>query len=131
MEENNEKVHVNIEVKEKPVTCRGSFRIGTACGECARCKEAGFGPKEKAEAEEAERERTKDLPADRVKKDGYVSRKTEEQKQEEKAELKEEIKEELKPEIKEEIKDELKEEKEEEEKPVDPAPVDPEKPEKK
>lgn len=47
--------------------CRGSFKIGTACGECPRCRKAGYGPEQKAAAIEAEKERTKDFPADRVK----------------------------------------------------------------
>lgn len=126
--------HVEVEAKpekaERPVTCRGSFRIGTACGECARCKAAGFGPEEKKAAMEAEAERTKDLPADRVKPDGYAQRRTEEQLQRERTEIKEELKPEMKEEIKEELRPEIEEKieekvKEEKEKPVDPAPVDP------
>lgn len=56
------------EAHETPTeSCRGSFRIGTACGECPRCRAEGFGPEERAEAIAAETERTKDLPANRVK----------------------------------------------------------------
>lgn len=47
--------------------CRGSFRIGTACADCPRCRKADFTPEKKAAAIEAEKERTKDFPADRVK----------------------------------------------------------------
>lgn len=111
-EENTEyeTAEIDVEKKEKPVTCRGSFKLGTACGECARCQEAGYTVADKKAAEEAELERTKDFPADRVKKDDYVAKRTDEQREEDKQEIKEEIKEELKPELKEEIKEELKEE---------------------
>ncbi len=59
----------------KPFKCRGSFRTGSACANqdlpegvtCARCTEAEFTPEKKKVAVEAEVERTKDLPASRVK----------------------------------------------------------------
>jgi hypothetical protein len=47
--------------------CDGSYKLGTACGACPRCAERNYGPAEKQAAVEAERERTKDLPANRVK----------------------------------------------------------------
>jgi hypothetical protein len=48
--------------------CKGSFRLGTACGQCPRCQARNYGPAEREAALAAEAERTKDLPADRVKK---------------------------------------------------------------
>lgn len=47
--------------------CGGSFKLGTACGNCPRCDARDFGPDEKDQAIAAEIERTKDLPANRVK----------------------------------------------------------------
>lgn len=59
----------------RPFKCKGSFRTGTACAnqelpegvQCARCTEAEFTPEKKTAAIKAEAERTKDLPASRVK----------------------------------------------------------------
>lgn len=48
--------------------CDGSYKLGTACGACPRCAERNYGPEEKKAAVAAELERTKDLPANRVKK---------------------------------------------------------------
>lgn len=48
--------------------CRGSFRLGTACGECPRCKAQGYTPEKRDKAIKAEAERTAKLPPDRVKK---------------------------------------------------------------
>lgn len=112
---------------EQAFRCKGSYARGTACANqdlpegvrCVRCDAREYGPEQKAEAIAAELERTKDLPADRVKKDGYAVRKSEEQKAEDRAEMKQEIKDEMKPELKNEIKEELKEE---EKKPTDPSP---------
>lgn len=66
-------------MSDKPYRCNGSFIQGSACAnrkeklpegvkECVRCTEKEY-TKTKAEAAvAAEVERTKDLPADRVKK---------------------------------------------------------------
>lgn len=54
--------------EKKEVVCRGSYKLGTACGKCKRCKARGFNEEKKTQAIAAEAERTKDLPADRVKK---------------------------------------------------------------
>lgn len=54
--------------KKKEFRCRGSFKVGTACGECVRCQAKNYGKAEKEAAIKAEKERTKNLPADRVKK---------------------------------------------------------------
>lgn len=65
----------------KPYRCRGSVRIGTACANqdlpegvesCQKCTEANFDQAAKQAAIEAEAERTKNLPADRVKKSQTV-----------------------------------------------------------
>jgi hypothetical protein len=48
--------------------CKGSYKLGTACGDCPRCQAKNYGPTEREAAIAAEAERTKDLPADRVKK---------------------------------------------------------------
>lgn len=53
--------------------CNGSFKLGTACGACPRCEARNYGPAEKAAAIAAETERTKDLPADRVKRGQQVT----------------------------------------------------------
>jgi len=61
----------------KPYRCRGSMKVGTACANqdlpegvesCAKCTEANFDATAKEAAVAAEAERTKDLPADRVKR---------------------------------------------------------------
>lgn len=61
----------------KPYRCRGSIRIGTACANqdlpegvdsCQKCTDASFDQAAKEAAIAAEAERTKDLPADRVKR---------------------------------------------------------------
>lgn len=65
----------------KPYRCRGSFKQGTACANvdlpegvesCAKCTEANYNATARQAAIEAEAERTKDLPADRVKKSQTV-----------------------------------------------------------
>lgn len=55
------------EIGERVPNCRGSFKVGTACGLCARCKSRGYSVEKKEKAIEAEKERTKDFPANRVK----------------------------------------------------------------
>jgi hypothetical protein len=64
-------------MSQKPYRCRGSFKIGTACANqdlpegvesCQKCTETGYTPEAKETAVAAEIERTKDLPADRVKR---------------------------------------------------------------
>lgn len=55
------------EIGERVPNCDGSFKVGTACGVCARCKSRGYSLEKKEQAIAAEKERTKDLPADRVK----------------------------------------------------------------
>jgi hypothetical protein len=127
MSHENEEIIQEENKSEKAFRCQGSYTRGTACANedlpkgvrCVRCDAREYGPEQKAEAIAAELQRTKDLPADRVKKDGYAVRKSEEQKAEDRAEMKEEIKAEMKPELKNEIKEELKEE---EKKPIDPSP---------
>lgn len=61
----------------KPYRCRGSMKVGTACANedlpegvtsCVKCTEAKYDKNARKAAKEAEKERTKDLPADRVKK---------------------------------------------------------------
>lgn len=61
----------------KAYRCRGSFKLGTACAqqdlpegvtECAKCKAEGYTTVKRDAAIAAEAERTKDLPADRVKR---------------------------------------------------------------
>lgn len=61
----------------KPYRCRGSMKIGTACANtnlpegvenCVKCTEATYTPEAREAAIAAETERTKDLPADRVKR---------------------------------------------------------------
>lgn len=54
-------------------TCRGSFKLGTACGACPRCEAKNFGPEQREAAIAAEVERTKDLPPDRVKRGQEVT----------------------------------------------------------
>lgn len=65
----------------KPYRCRGSFKIGTACAqqdlpegvtECAKCKAEGYDVAKRDAAIAAEAERTKDFPADRVKRGNEV-----------------------------------------------------------
>jgi hypothetical protein len=64
-------------MSEKPYRCRGSFKIGTACANqdlpegvasCQKCTDANYTVEAKEAAVAAEIERTKDLPADRVKR---------------------------------------------------------------
>ena len=55
------------EIGERVPNCDGSFKVGTACGVCARCKSRGYSLEKKAAAIEAEKERTKDFPQNRVK----------------------------------------------------------------
>jgi len=53
------------------VRCRGSFQLGTACGQCSRCHERGYDPEKREQARKAEEERKSKLPPDRVKKRGH------------------------------------------------------------
>jgi|TARA_R110000851_G_scaffold29_6_gene136 hypothetical protein len=64
---------------QKPYRCGGSFKLGTACAniaanlpegtnECARCKMKPYTVTERDAAVAIEAERTKDFPANRVKK---------------------------------------------------------------
>lgn len=55
-------------MKNKKTNCRGSFIVGTACGICDRCNENNYTPEKRSAAIEKEKIRTKDFPADRVKK---------------------------------------------------------------
>lgn len=67
-------------MSEKPYKCRGSFARGTACANvglpegvtCARCTAENYDAAARDAAIAAEKERTKDLPADRVKKSQTV-----------------------------------------------------------
>ena len=66
------------EKSTKRFRCRGSRILGTACGnenneDCERCEKANYAKKEKDAAKEAEKIRTKDLPADRVKRSQKVT----------------------------------------------------------
>lgn len=65
------------EKTEKKYRCRGSMKVGTACANenlpegvkrCEKCTEAKYDKIAKKDAIKAEKDRTKDLPADRVKK---------------------------------------------------------------
>lgn len=60
-------------MSEPTPNCRGSFKLGTACGECPRCLARNYGPDERTAAIEAEAERTKDLPPDRIKRGQEVT----------------------------------------------------------
>lgn len=64
-------------MSEKPYRCKGSFKQGTACANqdlpegvtsCQKCTNANYTPQIRTVAIATEAERTKDLPADRVKK---------------------------------------------------------------
>lgn len=55
--------------ENKKNICRGSFTVGTACGECERCKKRGYTPEERKVAMKREEERTKGMPSDRVKRE--------------------------------------------------------------
>lgn len=68
-------------MSEKPYRCGGSFKQGTACANqdlpegvtsCQKCTEANYTPEARTAAIAAEAERTKDLPADRVKRSQSV-----------------------------------------------------------
>ena len=61
----------------RPYRCRGSYKLGTACGnvdlpegvkECVRCTERKYDAEARQAAIDAEAERVKTLPGDRVKK---------------------------------------------------------------
>ena len=66
--------------EEKQYRCRGSFVQGTACANvgleegvtCAKCTAKNYDAEARDAAIAAEAERTKDLPADRVKKSQRV-----------------------------------------------------------
>lgn len=109
MEKENKFIQRND--KGEIIKCSGSFKIGTACAVCERCKERGYTVEDQQKAREAEKERTKDLPADRVKKPGYENTQAIRREfKEDIEEAKQDIKEDLKPELKEEIKKEIQDE---------------------
>jgi len=59
-------------MKEKN-RCRGSYRLGTACGTCDRCKEKNYTPAKAKLAQAEYEERVKKMPANRVKPKGQVT----------------------------------------------------------
>ena len=58
---------------KKEFLCRGSFRRGTACGECERCKAKGYTLAKKNLAIEETKTRDAKLPAGRIKPKNQVT----------------------------------------------------------